>query len=629
MMAMKKFMMILAMAQMMIWSCVKPEIDTPVTENINPEDVVFTAVTEATKAAPAAGGVVSWTMEDEIGVYDGTNYVKATVLSADGNKITFSASVNASASKYIAVSPYEAALTDNGAFTSVDGKVKIATSAVQTAGKQVISIASVSSAAESFVFRNVGNLLRFKVNKAAVKKVKITGANGEKIAGAVSVDPATGVATGELSATEIVVDVTPGVDNFIALAPGVSLPKGFVITLYGSEMNEAGYEGEVASAGALTLGRNQMINLGLIDGWIDNYKLWQAGKPITIAGVEYTKESTGFSGTLLSAKDADFDTFDALYGKAGAFFLEQSAGKKFIASKFINLGTAAAPKDVLLIARYDNAPVDFHPTRYFCLLNGNFMARNVKFDISGISDQNMFQGYTSVAFGNIHFDNCKFVIPVHSGTNSKRFIYLNTTSNQDIKPFTSLRVVNSKIQSTFNGKLQLIYASNLFKYLDGIKEITFQNNVFYNENSAGSISLFTSGTATSDAESTTTALKIENNTFYNMLGGSQYFIGYTLGSLSVKNNLMCSASDTKSYFVQTTETTKAYPYLFENNMTNFPIQHFNVNQPGVYAKNSPTIDKTFVKEVADATSATMFSKVDIEKGIFIPAEAYASYGAKQ
>ena len=51
MMAMKKFMMILAMAQMMIWSCVKPEIDTPVTENINPEDVVFTAVTEATKAA--------------------------------------------------------------------------------------------------------------------------------------------------------------------------------------------------------------------------------------------------------------------------------------------------------------------------------------------------------------------------------------------------------------------------------------------------------------------------------------------------------------------------------------------------------------------------------------------------
>ena len=59
MMAMKKFMMILAMAQMMIWSCVKPEIDTPVTENINPEDVVFTAVTEATKAAPAAGGAAA------------------------------------------------------------------------------------------------------------------------------------------------------------------------------------------------------------------------------------------------------------------------------------------------------------------------------------------------------------------------------------------------------------------------------------------------------------------------------------------------------------------------------------------------------------------------------------------
>ena len=113
----------------------------------------------------------------------------------------------------------------------------------------------------------------------------------------------------ELSASEIVADVTPGVDNFIAIAPGVSLPDGFVITLYGSEVSDAGYEGEVASSGAINFtgekARKQMLNLGLIDGWIDNYKLWQAGKPITIAGVEYTKESTGLDGTLISAKNAD------------------------------------------------------------------------------------------------------------------------------------------------------------------------------------------------------------------------------------------------------------------------------------------------------------------------------------
>ena len=65
-MTMKKFMMIFAMVQMIIWSCVKPEIESSAIENINTEDVVFTATAEATKANPAAGGVVTWTMEDEI-----------------------------------------------------------------------------------------------------------------------------------------------------------------------------------------------------------------------------------------------------------------------------------------------------------------------------------------------------------------------------------------------------------------------------------------------------------------------------------------------------------------------------------------------------------------------------------
>ena len=154
-------MTMFAMAQMIIWSCVKPELETPAVDNVNPEDVVFSATVEATKTAPVAGGVVSWTMDDEIGVYDGTNYVKATVLSVEGSNITFSASVNASASSYIAVSPYEAALAD-GTFTLDGGKVKVATSAAQTAGKQVISVASISSASEKFAFKNVGNLGHFK-----------------------------------------------------------------------------------------------------------------------------------------------------------------------------------------------------------------------------------------------------------------------------------------------------------------------------------------------------------------------------------------------------------------------------------------------------------------------------------
>ena len=49
---MKKFMMIFAMIQMTIWSCVKPEIESSAIGSINSEDVVFTATTEDTKANP-------------------------------------------------------------------------------------------------------------------------------------------------------------------------------------------------------------------------------------------------------------------------------------------------------------------------------------------------------------------------------------------------------------------------------------------------------------------------------------------------------------------------------------------------------------------------------------------------
>ena len=607
--AMKRFMMMFAMAQMIIWSCVKPEIDAPVIDNVNPEDVVFTAVTEATKADPAAGGAVTWTMNDEIGVYDGTNYVKATVLSVDGDKITFSASVNAAAANYIAVSPYEAALAD-GAFSIADGKVKIATAATQTAGKQVISIASIASASEQFTFKNVGNLLRFKVNKAAVKKAKIAGANGEKIAGTLSVDPATGAATGELSATEVVVDVTPGVDNFIALAPGVSLPNGFVITLLGSE---ADYEGEVASAGALTLERNKMVNLGLIDGWIDNYKLWQAGKPITIAGVEYTKASTGLDGKVLTATTEAFDVYNDLYGKTGAFFLEATEGSYFTPNSHINVGSSSTTSGMMLISRYDNSPALIKPSKHFTLMGGNFYCKNVHFDHVNSTSTYLFATYQTL-YGNAHLDGCKFV--QHAGD---CLFYLNGTQ----PGAKSIKIVNSKIESTSNARVLIVNSSSTFAQWDNINEIIFDNNVIYNKNVDGMVTVIgDNAKVPSSGTRPNTIVELTNNTFYNMRGTNTYLVTYSLSSLKVTGNLFYSKSTAASYsHIARSVDTYEYPYVVENNIANYPrMYYFNPYQDGAYKALGLYVGKT---------DANFFSTADTDKGVFIPTEAYASYGAKQ
>ena len=629
---MKKYISMFAMAQMIIWSCAKPEIDTPASVTPDTDGVVFTALADAamTKANPAAGGVVSWTENDEIGVYDGTDYVKAEIISVEGNKVTFSANVNKEADKYIAVSPYEFALTGEGEFTMDGDNVRLNTASTsQTAGKQVISIAAISAPTEPFAFKNVCNLLRFKVEKATVKQAKITGAAGtEKIAGVLSVNPSTGEATGTLTETSIVAPVTPGVDNFIALAPGTNLPDGFTITLYGNEISDAGYEGEVASAGAVNFtgenARNKMLYLGTIDGWIDNWALWQKGKPITIAGVEYTKASTGFNGTLLTAKTGDYDTFAGgaennnvkLYGNKGVFFLDTANGYKFISSTFINVGTATSNSSMFLISRYDNAPVPFEPGKHFTLMSGNLYCKGINFDHKNSASTYMF-GSNNPTFGTFVLDKCKVVL--HQGD---CLIYYNGTGQFGIQ---HVKVVNSKIQSTWTDRVIIINTSSTFKQWNYMETVTFDNNVFYNENVDGRVTIMGDNAPAPSTGTQHVAVSITNNTFYNMsIRGGVSVRNYSLGSLVVTGNLFSSPAATLSgysHIAQSDNVSSTYTYSFENNVSDYPrIYLFNPNQPG-YNQN--------LKLSLGQTTDLAFKKVDLVNGVFIPIDKYASYGAKQ
>jgi len=626
---MKKIFMMFAMAQMIIWSCAKPEFETPSIDNLNTEEVVFSATVEATKVTPAAGGAVSWTMDDEIGVYDGTDYVKATVLSVEGNKISFSAKVNASAASYIAVSPYEAALTDGGSFTISEGKVKIATTAAQTAGKQVISIATTSASTEPFAFKNVANLLRFKVNKAAVKKAKITGAAGtEKIAGTVSVDPATGAASGELSATEIVVDVTPGVDNFIALAPGTSLPDGFTITFYGDEISDAGYEGEVASAGAISFtgenARNKMLNLGLVDGWIDNYKLWLAGKPITIAGVEYTKASTGLEGTLMSSPDGTTDLRTNLHSKTTDVLLFLDPGE-YVVSSTPNIGTSSAESDIILIGRYDNDKTTIKGpasgNSWFSMLGGSMVCKNIHFNMTDAANA-VFRTYTHRKISKVHADNCRF-----TGLYNTNKVLL-AVNNPQIHGVESIRVVNSDMSSTYGGLCSLVYAS-AYNFLDEILEVVFENNIIYNTNSAGYLCIFhTPGDTPSSSQRQNTDFVVKNNTFYNFPAGTTnsnwatYIKSNSLKSLTITDNIFYTEATptAANIMVYSKDTTNEYPYTIDRNVSNVPtFYYFNPNQ-GIYND---------LKTKLSPTNETIFSVADVNNGIFTPVAAYASYGAQR
>ena len=612
-----------ALAAFALTGCENDNMDN-IKDNTHAEGskVVFTAGLDAiARTAPAAGGVTTWTADDTIGVWDGTSYVEATIDNISGSTITFSAKVNPAATSYVAVTPADA-------WKGVDGeKVALNFATTQSVGKQVVAVANFEQGATEGTFRNVNNLLRFTVKKAAVKWAKLTGNKGEKFGTAVSVAPATGEGTATGEATELVVPITTG-ENFLALPQGVNLAEGFTITLYGDEAL-TDYQGEVCSKGAVTLARNQQRSLGTIDGWIDNWKLWEAGKSITIAGEEYSKTSTGVDGELLQTNGADFNFYTTnangqqyIYGRTGTivYFLEEVGDYKFMSSTFLNIGSASAEANIILCSRYDNALVTLDMAKDMRFQGGgSLMVKGLYYNIYDARTEHQYvTNYSStVAINKLHFDNCHFEF---SGASKYAFINISSTAKRGAN---SIKIVNSAIEVSGSREMHFFYhAGNL--YWSDYKEIIFENNRIYSSTGkVGKIKLVSSNKVAPTSGTQQTDFTLNNNTFYNLQ--TQTMLSYDMNSMTAKNNIFCATASTGTCFIgDSPEATDEFPYTITGNVadSNNIIYYFNPNQPGPY--------KTLKAYVTKSGSASTYLKtIDVEKGIFEQTEAYKDKGAQK
>ena len=543
---MKKQILALAAAAAALASCNKQDlIDSSEAYAARVGEVSFIAGREAVvRSVPVAGGTVGWTADDKIGVWDGTNYVLATIASVSGSSVSFSAAVDTEASEYIIVSPFSAG-QPSGTFV-VDGSsnVSLALDAVQSAGSQVVSIAKVANGTSSFTFRNVVSLVRFQVEKAGVVKAKFAGNGGEKLTGTISVNPETGATvSSDLSGTVIEVDVAAG-DNFIALPAGVSLSGGFTISLF-SDASCTQYEGEVNPTGTLALARNQMQNLGVLDGHIDNYQLWEHGKAITICGVDYTKAGSGLTATILTADSEGTDLRQYTHDKTGIFFLQENDGCWFAS---VASAQTQITKDVLLVSRYDADPVTYKPGRYHQLRKGGtFAMKNVNLDLTGLTET-YFCNFANNGDGGplkaLHVDGCD----IDFGSN-KQISY--STGHTLVR---SIRFYNCFFKSTKAGRTD-IFAFGSNPYLDNVEEVAYVNDIFYDTQSAsGAVALFGNNkTAPSSSNAQQTAFVLRNCTFYNMAGSNVLFQCNGAKSLTVENNLFYGNSDQSGHtFLLTT-----------------------------------------------------------------------------
>ena len=178
---------------------------------------------------------VSWVAEDPVTVSDGSqSYLfKASSAGASTTLTPVETSLKLPAGKtYYALYPTDEAAQWDGS------KVTFTTPSVVTPVASTFPYnASVATTNTSdFTFKNVGALIRFRVNRSNVDKVVFTAAGGEYLAGEVTVDcanPADITVTPGKGSTSVTVEgrLTYETDYYIPVLP-VNFSKGVTVTIY-------------------------------------------------------------------------------------------------------------------------------------------------------------------------------------------------------------------------------------------------------------------------------------------------------------------------------------------------------------------------------------------------------------
>ena len=331
------------------------------------------------------------------------------------------------------------------------------------------------------------------------------------------------------------------------------------------------------------------------------------------------------NGLLLQTSTPDFDIANRLGdGRLDpkAYFLESTGEGCFYGSNWYNFGNSTQANTVLLVSRYDNALATLRPTQSLCLYNGTLCCKGINFDITKKSNNYIFHTYSSKVYDSLIIDNCK--IGLYAGDN---FLMLSGSAALGVK---NVKIVNSKIQSFSEGRIQLIQAKSDFTHLENLQTLTLDNNVLYcqyehaqDAENAKKAGLTIIGDFANQAQNNTN-YRITNNTFYNTsVMGSILMKNSTLNSLTVRGNIFYITSNNTGYahIIQSTDATKEYTYDCGDNVTNIArVYYFNPYQDGAYRNLGLYISKS-----ADLA----FKTADLQKGIFIPVDKYAAYGAKQ
>lgn len=347
----------------------------------------------------------------------------------------------------------------------------------------------------------------------------------------------------------------------------------------------------------------------------DFYTEYNTNGNITIGNVSITKGAN--EAILLDGSDESASNIRNLIHQKTeqtVIFLEKGA------YDFNTPSIAEITGTVVIIGRYSDSKPILKPELLWKLKSGKLIFKNIqldltKIDASGGNNKYMFCNADATAdFEDFVLEDCEI-------TNIQKNFYYNNVAAYTIK---NIYAKNSRFQLNTTADGVLIFNIYNTTHLDTMQMFTFENNIVYNKTSViGQILSWNNNTVQSPDQQQI-EVSFCNNTIVNYVGKNYHLKFYDTKKITISKNIFYAdpnmSSDATMCGIYKKESTPEFDV--KDNIAYGLTETNKWNSFGATVKPTNPIEEQLLR-----LTNSPFTSMDLDKGIFIPDNAYTGFGS--
>lgn len=347
----------------------------------------------------------------------------------------------------------------------------------------------------------------------------------------------------------------------------------------------------------------------------DFYTEYNTNGNITIGNASITKGAN--EAILLDGSDESASNIRNLIHQKTeqtVIFLEKGA------YDFNTPSIAEITGTVVIIGRYSDSKPILKPELLWKLKSGKLIFKNIqldltKIDASGGNNKYMFCNADATAdFEDFVFEDCEI-------TNIQKNFYYNNVATYTIK---NIYAKNSRFQ--LNTTVDGILIFNIYKttHLDAMQMFTFENNIVYNKTSVAGQILSWDNKIVQTPDQQQIKVSFCNNSIVNYVGKNYHLKFYDATKMTISKNIFYADpnmnSDATMCGIYKTESTPEFDV--KDNIAYGLTETNKWNSFGATVKPTNPIEEQLLR-----LTNSPFTSMDLDKGIFIPDNAYTGFGS--